>query len=73
MTETWINNKSLANLSDFQINNYSLEMFCRNDRTGGGIGAYISCKLLYEVLDIQIIDSESLWIRFNIASQTTVI
>ena len=73
MTETWINNKSLANLSDFQINNYSLEMCCRNDRTGGGVGAYISCKLLYEVLDIQIIDSESLWIRFNIASQTTVI
>ena len=63
ISETW----NVLNPDLFSIPKYKLELNCRVNERGGGVGAYINSSLDYTRLDdINIHNAESLWLRVNI-------
>ena len=62
LSEVW----NVSNTDIFSLNDYSLEVKCRDDGLrGGGVGAYIRSSLKYNLLNHAVMFAESLWIEIN--------
>ena len=70
LSEIW----SVRDVNQFKISDYNLELQCRTNQRGGGVGAYIHSSLNYaRIHDLSLVNAESLWLKVHIDNKTIIL
>ena len=70
LSEVW----NVKDNDQFTIPDYNLELQCRANQRGGGVGAYIHSSLNYSrIHNTSLINAESLWLKVSIKNKAIIL